>query len=102
MRTGKRCSSPSGRSTGLFFAAAGAAPGPPPGERVSPGALFAKLVGHGHDKERLPHYTRRQLELFYRYALRDEASARADRIDDIRLALAGKQLAGITGRLRSL
>lgn len=35
-------------------------------------------------------YTRRQLELFYKYAIQLEVYARADRVDDFSIALAGQ------------
>lgn len=41
---------------------------------------------------RLPHYTRRQLALYNRYALAAEAAARADRIEDTLAAFQGKGL----------
>ncbi|EGV50166.1 hypothetical protein [endosymbiont of Tevnia jerichonana] len=57
------------------------------GERSGWGGVFAKLIRHGHQREQLPHYTRRQLELYFRQAERQEAADRAGRIVDIRAAL---------------
>jgi hypothetical protein len=47
------------------------------------GQLFSTLVRAGHDPQRLPHYTQRQLELYYCEAVKQTCRERADFIVDI-------------------
>lgn len=75
-----------------FRAAAGnAAPGAGADRRAGGGArvgeLFARLIRHGHDQAALGGYTVRQMRLYEREALAAEAAARADRIEEIAVAI---------------
>lgn len=51
--------------------------------------LYATLVAHGHRLDDVRRYTRRQLTLFYREALRREARMSVARLLDVNAGYAG-------------
>ena len=74
--------------------------GAPPGAGISYGRIYARLVAHGHDLDRIRGYTERQLKLFGREALRIERERSAATLMDVNAAFAGGHAA--RDRLRDL
>ena len=64
------------------------------------GSVFATLIAHGHRQGDLPHYTLRQIELYYREAMALDSHGRADRIEDVNIAFVSKKISEIVKKLR--
>ena len=63
------------------------------GNECGIGRVFARLIACGHRRAELPHYTLRQLRLFFVEAERDRARCRAARVADFLAAQSGGRAA---------
>lgn len=73
------------------------------GRSLGLGELFQTLIAAGHRKDDLPHYTRRQLRLYYREVEKSNNRGRACRIEDINIGYnGGKETNEILKALRNL
>ena len=69
-------------------------------EPIGWGEIYATLIAHGHRAGEIGGYTARQLELYFREALRLDRQHSASRLADVNAAFAGGEAA--KGRLKAL
>ncbi|WP_141673572.1 MULTISPECIES: hypothetical protein [unclassified Gilliamella] len=71
------------------------------GKSVSWSEVFTLLIKNGHDAQQLPHYTQRQLLLYYDELIKLQNRERANRIEDICVGFnGGKQVTKFVKQLR--
>lgn len=60
-----------------------------PGKGAAWSDVYTALIASGHEVERIGKYTGRQIDLYYRAAIKRQRRQRAERISDVNLAMNG-------------